>query len=347
MKPTRVTARDVARAAGVSQPTVSRVFSRSASVDPRKAERVRLAAEELGYIPNLAARSLNTGQSYRIGIVLAYLKNGFFGAALQRLSRALNAQGYAVTVYFAGNRAEEVDAIASDLVAEQVDGIILASVSLSNTLVARLHKTGIPCVLFNRGQAGSAVSMVTAANFEGARAATAFLIAGGHRRIAHLAGWRNAMNGLDRQNGFLAAMGAAQMTPLACIDCHFRRSVAMSETRALFAQKVVPDAVFAATDHMAFGVLEVLRGELGLRVPQDVSVVGYDDAPMAQWGVFDLTTVRQPLDQMVDQTVSMLLRHVQDPASAPEKIVLSGELVIRGSARRPSQDAVSQPGSAR
>ena len=105
----RVTASDVAKAAGVSQPTVSRVFSRNAPVDPKKAERVRAVARELGYIPNHVARTLNSGHSHRIGIVLAYLKNGFFGEALQRLSKGLNAQGYSVTVYFAGNSSDEVD----------------------------------------------------------------------------------------------------------------------------------------------------------------------------------------------------------------------------------------------
>lgn len=255
----RVTASDVAKAVGVSQPTVSRVFSRSVSVDPVKAERVRAAARELGYIPNHVARTLNSGNSYRIGIVLAYLKNGFFGEALQSLSKGLNAQGYSVTVYFAGNASDEVDDIVGDLLADQVDGIILASISLSNTLVSRVRKSGIPCVLFNRGQSDPDTSMVTASNFQGGNLATEFLIEGGHRHIAHLAGWREALNAIERKDGFLAAMQDANLEPLACIDCHFRRNVAMDETRNLFSQATVPDALFVANDHMAFGVLEVLR----------------------------------------------------------------------------------------
>lgn len=336
MASTRVTASDVAKAAGVSQPTVSRVFSRSTAVDPEKAERVRAVARELGYIPNLVARSLNSGNSFRIGIVLAYLKNGFFGEALQRFSKALNAQGYSVTVYFAGNQADEIDAIVDDLLADQVDGIVLASISLSNALVKRVRKSGIPCVLFNRGQSGPDTSMVTAANFEGGRQAAEFLIAGGHRRIAHLAGWREALNGVERKNGFLAAMKDANLQPLACVDCHFRRNVAMEETRKLFSQEVVPDALFVANDHMAFGVLEVLREELGLRVPEDVSVIGYDDAPMADWKTFDLTTVRQPLQRMIDATAQLLLNEIADNTRKPEKIEIPGELIVRGSARLPS-----------
>lgn len=331
----RVTASDVARAAGVSQPTVSRVFNRPAAVDPAKAARVRAVARDLGYIPNLVARSLNSGNSFRIGIVLAYLKNGFFSEALQRLSKALNTHGYSVTVYFAGNSANEVDAIVEDLLADQVDGIILASISLSNALVSRVQNSGIPCVLFNRGQRDPDASMVTASNFEGARHATAFLIEAGHRRIAHLAGWREALNGVERQNGFQAAMEEAGLEPVACVDCHFRRNVAMDETRSLFASATPPDALFVANDHMAFGVLEVLREELGLRVPEDVSVIGYDDAPMAEWKTFDLTTVRQPLQRMVEATTTLLIGEIRDSGRRPEKIEIPGELIVRGSARLP------------
>ena len=335
MKHSRVTATEVAKAAGVSQPTVSRVFSRSATVDPVKAQRVREVARELGYIPNLVARSLNSGNSFRIGIVLAYLKNSFFADALQKLSKALNANGYSVTVYFAGNSADDVDAIVDDLLADQVDGILLASISLSNRLVSRVRKSGIPCVLFNRGQNHPNVSKVTASNIEGGKLATEFLIHSGHQKIAHLAGWHNAMNGVERREGFLMAMQAASLEPLACIDCHFRRNVAMEETRRLFSRATIPDALFVATDHMAFGVLEVLKVELGLQVPDDVSVIGYDDAPMASWKTFDLTTVRQPLNRMVAAVVDLLIAEIKDAQRPLENIELPGELIVRGSARVP------------
>ncbi len=335
MASSRVTASDVAKAAGVSQPTVSRVFTQATSVDPKKAERVRAVAAELGYIPNLVARSLNSGHSFRIGVVLAYLKNGFFGEALQRLSKSLNAQGYSVTVYFAGNSADEVDDIVSGLLADQVDGIVLASISLSNTLVERVRKSGIPCVLFNRGQTDAKTSMVVASNVDGAKHATNMLIEAGHQRIAHIAGWREALNAVERKTGFLSAMDEAGMDPVACVDCHFRREVAMDETRKLFAQSEPPDALFVANDHMAFGVLEVLREELGLHVPEDVSVIGYDDAPMSNWKTFDLTTVRQPLRQMVDATTRMLIDEIKDSSRQPEEIVIPGELIVRGSARIP------------
>ncbi|MEM1377097.1 MAG: LacI family DNA-binding transcriptional regulator [Pseudomonadota bacterium] len=336
MASTRVTASDVAKAAGVSQPTVSRVLNKSKSVDPEKAERVRAVARELGYVPNLVARSLNSGNSFRIGIVLAYLKNSFFAEALQQFSKALNSRGYSVTVYFAGNSPDEINSIVDDLIADRVDGIVLASVSLSNKLVSHVINSGIPCVLFNRGQHGDEASMVTAANVAGGRAATEFLIEAGHTRIAHLAGWRETLNGLDRRTGFLAAMQDAGLEPIASIDCHFRRNVAMEETRNLFASPNPPDAIFVANDHMAFGVLEVLREELGLRVPEDVSVVGFDDAPMAAWKTFDLTTVRQPLPQMINSTLDALINEITNGQGDPKAIEFDGELIVRGSARLPT-----------
>lgn len=331
----RVTASDVARAAGVSQPTVSRVFNRSNAVEPSTATRVRAAARDLGYIPNFVARTLNSGRSNRIGVILAHLNNNFFAAALQELSKALNAQGYSVTVYFAGDSAKEVEGIVADLLADQVDGIVLASTSLSHQLVEQVQRAGIPCVLFNRGKPAPGVSVVTTSNLQGGYQATEFLIKGGHTRIAHLAGLTDALNGLERRQGFLDAMADHGLTPVACVDCHFRREVAIQETRALMASDTPPDAIFAASDHMAFGVLEVLRTELGLSVPEDVSVVGYDDAPMARWASFDLTTIRQPLDEMIEATVQLLHDPIKAERCLPNTVELPAVLVVRGSARLP------------
>jgi DNA-binding LacI/PurR family transcriptional regulator len=130
VKPNRVTAIEVAKRAGVSQPTVSRVFTPGTNVSADLRESVLRAADELGYLPNTLARSLNTGRSRTIGIVLAYLNNPFYAEALQTLSNELNARGYHVIVFFAANSLEEVDGVVKDLMAHQVDGIVLASVSL-------------------------------------------------------------------------------------------------------------------------------------------------------------------------------------------------------------------------
>lgn len=335
MPEARITAADVARRAGVSQPTVSRVFTPGSRVSPDKIQRVQEAARELGYRPNTLARSLNTGRSYTIGIVLAYLTNPFYPEALQILSERFSAHGYHMMVIFAQNLEEEVDGVVENLMAHQVDGIILASVSMSNSLTERLRGLNMPFVLFNRGQEDRTLPSVTAANYAGGYLAGQFLVAGGHRRIAHVAGWRKSLNGRDRQAGFVAALAEAGLEPVATIDSHFRREVAAEATRSLFARPDPPDAIFVGNDHMAFAVLETLRTELGRAVPEDVSVVGYDDVAMAAWPTYDLTTLRQPARRMADETVTMLLGMIEDGVTPMGRLEIESPLILRGSARIP------------
>lgn len=335
MPDTRITAAHVARKAGVSQPTVSRVFTPGSKVSPDNMRRVQDAARELGYRPNTLARSLNTGRSFTIGIVLAYLKNPFYPEALQKLSERLSERGYHVMVFFAENLAEEVDGVVEGLLAHQVDGIILASTSMSNQLTTRLRELNMPFVLFNRGQEDRSLPSVTSANYEGGRLAGRFLAAGGHQRIAHIAGWRKSINGRDRQRGFVDGLAEAGLEPFAVIDSHYRRSMAKTATHKLFEGAEVPDAIFVGNDHMAFAVLETLRCDLMLDVPSDVSVVGYDDVAMAGWKTYDLTTLRQPVNRMVNETVTMLLDMIEAAKYPDERVEIASPLVIRGSARVP------------
>lgn len=335
MKEVRATAADVAKRAGVSQPTVSRVFKPGTGVSKDKIKRVRDAAQALGYVPNTLARSLNSGRSYTIGIVVAYMKNPFFAEVLQIMSERLSEEGYHVMVFFAMNQADEVDSVVEGLLAQQVDGIILASVSMSNTLTTRLRELNMPFVLFNRGQEDSSLPSVTSANYQGGRLAGQFLAKGGHTRIAHIAGWRKSLNGRDRQAGFIAGLAEYGLEPFRVIDAHFRRNVAVNATRDLFEGADVPDAIFVGNDHMAFGVLETLQCDLGLSVPGDVSVVGYDDVAMAAWKLIDLTTLRQPANRMVDETVKMLLSMIDDDAASPGRVEIESPLIIRGTARVP------------
>ncbi|MEM9575104.1 MAG: substrate-binding domain-containing protein, partial [Pseudomonadota bacterium] len=219
---------------------------------------------------------------------------------------------------------------------QQVDGIILASVSMSNKLTERLDEIGIPFVLFNRGQLGKNVASVTAANYAGGRKAAEFLVAGGHKQIAHISGWRKSMTGQQRQAGFVDYLTEQGLQQFACLDGEFSREKASQATRDLFAGSTKPDAIFVGNDHMAFAVLETLKIELKLRIPEDVSIVGYDDVRMASWSTHDLTTMRQPANRMVEATTSMLLNMIDEPNTKREKIEIESELIVRGSARIPA-----------
>lgn len=335
MRVNRVTAAEVAKLAGVSQPTVSRVFMPGSKVSEDKQKRVREAAVKLGYRPNTLARSLNTGRSRTIGIVLAYLKNPFYTEALEKLSAGFHEHGYHIMTFFASNLTEEVDGVVEDLLAHQVDGIILASVSMSSELTSRLRDYGIPLVLFNRGQDDPSIASVTSANFDGGRLAAKYLLAGGHKRIAHIAGWQKSLNGRERKAGFLAEMKAQGMEPFKIVDCEYSRVIARQAALELFRGGRSPDAIFVGNDHMAFAVLETLKQELGLDVPEDVSVVGYDDVAMAAWKTFDLTTLRQPANRMAEITVQMLLSMIENQEASLRRIEIESPLIERGSAKKP------------
>jgi DNA-binding LacI/PurR family transcriptional regulator len=331
----KVTSIQVARRAGVSQSAVSRVFTAGASASKSTTLKVRQAAEELGYRPNVLARGLITGRTRMIGLVVAYLENQFYPVVLEMLSRALQAKGYHVLVFMAENATEKVAEVMQELLDYQVDGIITASVAISNDLTARCTAVGIPVIMFNRGQDDPRLSEVTSDNISGARRATEFLIAGGHKRIAHVMGWQGASTGRDRATGFQQAMAAARLKPHGMIDGMYSRETAAEATRDLFKGIDVPDAIFVGNDHMAFAVMDTLRFELGLSIPKDVSVIGYDDVPLASWPAYNLTTIRQPVDQMVEATVNALLTQIETPETPPHKMRIDGPLVIRTSARKP------------
>ncbi len=330
----KITSLDVARRAGVSQSAVSRVFS-GASASADTVAKVRKAAEQLGYRPNPFARAMITGKSRIIGLVVAYLDNQFYPLALEQLSKALQDKGYHILVFIASNAPDSISKIVQELMDYHVDGIITASVGMTNDLTRRCTDAGIPVVMFNRGQDGSGISSVTSDNVTGGRRAAEFLLAGGHTRIAHIAGWEGSSTGRDRQRGFIEGLAAAGHTPLAIIDGMYNRDTAAQAARDLMTRPDRPDAIFVGNDHMAFAVMDALRFELGLSVPGDVSIVGYDDVPLSAWPAYDLTTIRQPLNRMVEATVDTLLAQIDDATRPSQKIEIDGPLILRGSARKP------------
>jgi DNA-binding LacI/PurR family transcriptional regulator len=327
----KITSAQVAKRAGVSQSAVSRVFTPGASASAKTVEKVRQAAADLGYRPNVLARAMVSGKSRIIGLVVAYLENQFYPVALELLSNALQARGYHILIFTAPNSADDVDALIEDLMDYQVDGIIAASVSMSSPLAERAQHSGVPVVLFNRGQESGAFSHVTSANRTAARAVTEFLLDGGHSRIAHIAGWQGSSTGRDRQAGFLDAMQARDVQPFAMVDGMYDRAVAMACTRQLL-NGARPDAIFVGNDHMAFAVLDTIR-EAGLTPGQDISVVGFDDVPMAAWASYDLTTYRQPVNRMVEAAVNLIMAQIEAGEVSPQKLELDGRLILRGSAR--------------
>ncbi|MDH3664550.1 MAG: LacI family DNA-binding transcriptional regulator [Alphaproteobacteria bacterium] len=331
----RVTSIQVAKRAGVSQSAVSRVFTQGASVSKKTADKVKKAAEELGYRPNVLARSLITGKSHMIGLMVAYLENYFYPEALEKLSNALQAEGYHVLVFMAEQTTGNMDKVLDEILDYQVDGLIMASVAISSELAARCQAAGVPVVLFNRNQDDERLSAVTSDNVAGGRKIADFLIRAGHHRIGYIAGWEGASTQRDREAGFRSGLQDAGHELYARETGEFQYEQAQEAARRMFDKKERPDAVFVANDHMAFAVMDVLRFELGLDIPGDVSVVGFDDVPLAAWPAYDLTTVRQRANQMVAETVRTLLANIEHRDAEPRRVAIEGPLIVRGSSRKP------------
>lgn len=330
----KVTSLEVARLAGVSQSAVSRVFTPGASASKKTVEKVRKAAKELGYRPNVLARAVVSGKSRIIGLVVAYLNNQFYPEALEKLTNTLQERGYHVLIFMASHESGNIDDVVEEILDFQVEGIIAASVALSSDLSDRCRIAGVPMVLFNRAQDDTAMSSVTSDNVAGGRKAAEFLLAAGHQKIGYIAGWEGASTQRDRESGFVSALLKAGVSLHAREVGNFVAEEARQATLKMF-ESDPPDAVFVANDHMAISVMDTLRFELGLSVPSDVSIIGYDDVTVASWPAYNLTTIRQPANRMVAETVDILLSKIEDSDVRPRRVEIDGPLIVRGSARIP------------
>ena len=339
---TQATSLDVARLAGVSQSAVSRCFTAGASVSDAMRDKVQEAARKLGYQPNAHARSLITGRSRIIGLVLSALENLFYPAVLERLAKRLQQDGYHLLIFIGDNA--NSDDLVEEILQYNVDGIVMGATTLSSALAQRCADASIPVVLFNRimasGSAG-AVSSVRSDNVGGGREMARFLVAGGHKRIAYIAGREDSSTNLEREQGFREGLAELGQRIYARAIGNYDVAQARQAARDLFAATADrPDAVFVAGDLMAIVVLDTLRHELGLAVPQDVSVVGFDNVPQAGWASYELTTFEQPVEPMVEATVALLQGYLREAQTPPSRnLVVPGQLIIRQSAR------VSAPGS--
>lgn len=338
-----VTSSQVAEHAGVSQSAVSRTFTPGASISPKTRAKVLAAAKELGYRPNAIARSLITNRSRIIAVVMAYLENLFYPDVLEELGRRLAAENYHLLL-FTGFMDRDSDPVFDQLMQYRVDGIILASTSLSSELSEECTVAGIPVVLFNRTTERDSASSVTTRNREGGRLLGEFLIAGGHKTFGYIAGLENSSTNRDRLAGFREALDAAKVKSLEIRTGNYNRADAEAAARELLSLKKRPEAIFVANDHMAVAVMDVARYEFGLSIPDDLSIVGYDDVGPARWPSYGITSVTQPIGGMVEATVDILMDQIASGEIEAQHKVIAGELIVRTSARLPKTGIVEIDG---
>ena len=341
---TAVTSQQVAQLAGVSQSAVSRTFTPGASISPATREKVLKAARELGYRPNAIARSLNTARSRIIGVVISYFDNQFYPQVLEALAQKLDTLNYHLLL-FVGDREGNVDRIFDQIMQYRVDGIVLASVTLSLDLSEECLAAGIPVVLFNRSEESGMASSVNSNNEAAARQIAEFLLAAGHQRFAYVGGVADSSVNLARQRGYLAALQVQGVEDVRVVNGNYDAQQTARAAYALFSASPAPDAIFVANDHMAVIVMDVARYEFGLRIPEDVSIIGYDDIGPSGWASYALTSASQPVEAMVAATVDLLLKQIDSGTIEPEQVIVPGRLVVRHSARRPHRGTIDAEGN--
>lgn len=337
-----LTLEGVASLAGVSRATVSRVVNGSPKVSPEVRREVEAAIERLGYVPNRAARSLVTRRSGSFGLVITeptgrLFSDPFFPRVLRGISAELNARDLQL-VLLMPNSPSDVQRTGDYLSAGHVDGAVLVSLHGADPLPARLSAAGIPLVLVGRPLRGVSASYVDVDNRQGARSAVEHLIATGRRAIATIAGPQDMPAGIDRLTGYRDAIGEAFRVSDATLEAtgdFTQESGARAMTR-LLAKRPDLDGVFAASDLMAAGALSVLVAS-GRQVPDDVAIVGYDDSPVATSTQPQLSSVRQPIEEMGREVARLLIEAVEGTDRVQRRVILATELVKRASsAGRPS-----------
>jgi DNA-binding LacI/PurR family transcriptional regulator len=331
-RPPPPSAHDVARLAGVSQAAVSRAFTPGASIADATRDKVFAAARTLGYRPNLLARSLITGKSGIVGVVIGNPRYPFFLAALDALSARLSQAGRHILVYTAEGAAT-ADAHVEDLLKFRVDALLLMAATLSPKLTTRCRDEGVPIVSFNRAAKGvRGFASVTGDNLGGGAQIAEHLLRQGYRRPAFIAGLEDSTTSQDREAGFAGHLLAHGLEAPARAVGHFQREAAIAATRELLARTSPPDAIVCANDDMALAALEVARFEFGLEIGREIGVAGFDDCEQAAWPSFDLTTYSLPVDGVIEGVAAILLAaEGTEPAA---HTLVQGELKIRRSTQR-------------
>lgn len=324
----RVTVADVAREAGVSVGTVSNVYAGRESVAPELRERVMAVAHALGYRPNLIARQLRQGASRTIGVVVPTIRNPAVADLVQGVESVVSQEGYNVILCPTSESVELEARHLENLLARRVDGLIVQAVDPSRRALIRIQLEGVPMVVVIRGSASASVDMVVADGRGGSAALTEHLLGHGYRRIAHLGGPPGVASLESRTRGYRDALRARGLVEWIEVGNPEIEGGYRACRKVLASGR--PDAVFAAIDLMAYGALLAIT-EQGLRVPEDVALVGFDDAQYSALPGVRLTTVHVDFAEIGAQAAQRLLERISGRAIGNSTLTVDYRLVIRRS----------------
>lgn len=325
-----ITLRDLAIQLGVSISTVSRALNNNPAISPETAARVRIAAERSTYIRNNVARSLALRHSHLIGLIVSDISNPFFAEISRGAHDFAQQKSYMVTLANTGRNAEKEEQLSKTLLENQVSGLILAGGTMGEDHLKRLRAKRVPFVIVGRRSTLAGVPTVTVDNVAAGYQAAKCLIELGHDKIMFLSGPPDSATSQQRRDGYCHAMRAHGLVPMEAAG-DFRMETGFGLTSQLISKKKRPSAVFAANDLMAIGLILGLIN-LGLKIPEDISVIGCDDIPLASLIKPRLTTIKIPLYEIGRRAMETLLGLVEDGQELTgQSSFLGSELVIRDS----------------
>jgi len=332
----KVTIIDVAAEANVSYGTVSRVINHDVHVKQETRDRVLQTMLRLGYVANRQARSLAGGRTNNIGVLIPDLGTGYIGEIIRGIDAELGLSDLDLILYTTHRTASKEANYVTNLATGMVDGLILVLPRSPADFIGILTKQNFPFILIDHQGIGPDCPAVGAANWQGGFTATEYLIKLGHQRIGFITGWMDLGCALDRLDGYRSALRTNHIpdAPELIYEGTFFQPDGFTGASILLDLPNPPTAIFASNDVMAMGVMDAIRHR-GLRVPDDVSVIGFDDIPQASLIRPALTTVRQPLEKMGRVATQMLLELLNKSQKKIGRIELPTELIIRDSCKVP------------
>lgn len=324
----------MARLAGVSQSSVSRVLNADSSreVKEKTREKVLAAAKELGYKPNIIARSMISRKTDIIGVVVGNPVGPFYFKIMMNLMTKIQERGKQCLM-FTVEAGEDIDKILQRVLQYQVDGIIITSAALSREMANLCIQNETPIILFNRFVPGLNVSSVYCDNIEAGRIVAQFLWEKGYKNIAYVGYEKDTATEVERKIGFYGKLREYGIYNVVEERADYSYESGAKVAIRLLQKENPPEAIFCSSDLIAIGAMDAARFEMGLKVPEDVSIIGFDDIPMAVLPSYNLTTVHQPVEELGDETMDVLSELIENPGKAPITRMLRMEIIERRSTK--------------
>lgn len=330
------TIKDIAKKAGVSYATVSRALNGKYGVNPLTRDEILRIAEEMNYSPNAIARGLVKRQTHTVGLIIPDITNPFFPEVARGAEDMLEKSGYSVFLCNSNWEKKRENKYINLLIEKRVDGLIIAPSASAVTESDRKQFERLPVVLMSGVQSGIGIDSVVLNNVKGGYIAGKYLLEKGRRNLCFLGGAEDSFSVKERYEGFMKSVeefGSGIISSDMVKFGDYREKSGYRIMKDLISEKKIPDAVFASNDLIALGALQAISEE-GLRIPEDISVVGFDNIATASFRGVELTTVENPKYRMGELAVKILLDRIENPESnsSKERVVLDPELIIRKTA---------------